>query len=141
MHSFLSISHCAKSPPIWSFSGPHFAVFGLNTEIYRVNLRIQSEFGKMQTRKTPNTDTFHAVSVCFTYVMKPYSPTMIIIAARISPANIYLFRVSNRNTKKKKRCKICSKSTIKTPERLHFTLFSSVSVLDFEQANVSWIST
>ena len=28
---------------------------------YSVNLRIQSEFEKIQTRKTPNTDTFHPV--------------------------------------------------------------------------------
>ena len=31
------------------------------------------------------------------------------------PANIYLCKVNNRNTKK--RCEICSKLTIKTPER------------------------
>ena len=31
------------------------------------------------------------------------------------PANIYLFKVSNRNTRK--RCEICSKLTIKMPER------------------------
>ena len=30
-------------------------------EIYSVNLRIQSECGKIRTRKTPNTDNFHAV--------------------------------------------------------------------------------
>ena len=30
-------------------------------------------------------------------------------------ANIYLLKVNNRNTKK--RCEICSKLTIKTPER------------------------
>ena len=36
--------HFVKSVRIWSFSGPH-----------------QSEYGKMGTRKTPNTDTFHAV--------------------------------------------------------------------------------
>ena len=34
-----------------NFSGPSFPVFGLNTEIYGVNLRIQSEYRKMQTRK------------------------------------------------------------------------------------------
>ena len=33
--------------------GPHFAAFGL--------LRIQSECGEMQTKITPNTDTFYAV--------------------------------------------------------------------------------
>ena len=47
---------------IWSFSGPYFPAFGLNTEIYGVNLRIHSECGKIQTRKTPNTDTFYAVT-------------------------------------------------------------------------------
>ena len=31
-------------------SGPCFPVFGLNTEIYSVNLRIQSEYRKIQTR-------------------------------------------------------------------------------------------
>ena len=33
----------------------------------------------------------------------------------INPVNIYSFRVSNRNTRK--RCEICSKLTTKTPER------------------------
>ena len=33
------------------FSGLYFPEFGLNTEIYRVNLRIQSEFGKIRARK------------------------------------------------------------------------------------------
>ena len=43
------------------FSGPYFATFGLNTERYRVSLRIQFECGKIRTRKTPYLDTFHAV--------------------------------------------------------------------------------
>ena len=33
------------------------------------------------------------------------------------PTNIYLFKVNNGNTKK--RCKMCSKLTIKAPERRH----------------------
>ena len=33
------------------FSGPYVPVFGLNTKIYSVNLRIQSEYSKIQTRK------------------------------------------------------------------------------------------
>ena len=33
------------------FSGPYFPVFGLNTERYEVSLRIQSECGKIRTRK------------------------------------------------------------------------------------------
>ena len=42
-------------------SGPYFPVFRLNTEIYRVNLRIQSETGKYGPEMTPYLDTFHAV--------------------------------------------------------------------------------
>ena len=41
--------HCLKSDGIQSFSGPYFPAFGLNTG------------GKIRTRKTPITATFHAV--------------------------------------------------------------------------------
>ena len=34
------------------FPGPYFVVFVLNTEIYEVNLRIQSKYGKMRIRKS-----------------------------------------------------------------------------------------
>ena len=44
--------HCVKSVRLRSFSCPHFPAFGLNTETYRVNLRIQSKCGKIWTRKT-----------------------------------------------------------------------------------------
>ena len=50
-----------KSVRIRSFSSPHFPAFGLNLEGFEVSLRIQSDDGKIRTRKTPNTDTFHAV--------------------------------------------------------------------------------
>ena len=63
--------HCLKCVCIWSFSGPYFPAFGLNTERYSVSpfwfflnfvsLRIKSECGKIWARKTPNTDTFHAL--------------------------------------------------------------------------------
>ena len=53
--------HCLKSIRIWSYSGPHFRAFGLNTESYEVSLRIQSECEKMRTRINPNKDTFYAV--------------------------------------------------------------------------------
>ena len=43
------------------FCGPHFSVFGLNTDIYEVNLRIHSEYKKIRARQTPHLDTFHAV--------------------------------------------------------------------------------
>ena len=39
----------------------------------------------------------------------------------VIPANIYLFKVNNKDTRK--RCKICSKLTIKTPERRDWRQF------------------
>ena len=36
----------------------HFPAFRLNTERYSVSFRTQSEWGKLRTRITPNTDTF-----------------------------------------------------------------------------------
>ena len=52
-----------KSVCIRSYSDPYFPACGLNTERYGVSFRIQFECGKTGTRITPNTDTFHAVSV------------------------------------------------------------------------------
>ena len=46
---------------MWVFSGPYFPAFGLNPEIYGVNLRIQSKYRKICTRKTPYLNTFNAV--------------------------------------------------------------------------------
>ena len=52
-----------KSVYIQDFSGPYFPTFGLNTN------QMRTEFGKIPNRKTPNTDTIHAVLsskyVCF----------------------------------------------------------------------------
>ena len=43
--------HCMKNVRIHSFTGPYFLVFGLNKEIYIVNICIQSEYGKMRISK------------------------------------------------------------------------------------------
>ena len=40
-----------ESIQIRSFPGPYFPTFKLNTEIYEVDLRIQSEHGKVRTKK------------------------------------------------------------------------------------------
>ena len=56
--------HFVKSLRIWSFSDLHFPIFGPNTDTYSISLRIQSECKKTWTRKTPHTDTFHAVMFC-----------------------------------------------------------------------------
>ena len=41
--------HCMKSVKYTVISGPYFPVFGLNTEIYGVNIRIQSKYRKIRT--------------------------------------------------------------------------------------------
>ena len=56
-----SIIHCVEIVQIRSYSGPYFPAFGMNTEIYFLSLRIESECGKRWTRITQNTDTFYAV--------------------------------------------------------------------------------
>ena len=70
---------------------------------------------------------------------------------RIIPAGIYLLKVKNRNTRT--RCEICSKLTIKIPERRHWrrssifiinfehisNLCSSVTIVNFEQVNADWV--
>ena len=61
-----------------------------------------------------------------------------------------MFKVDNRNLRK--RHEICSNLAIKTPEPCHwhrssafignfehFTPFSSVSIVDFKEVNVSWV--
>ena len=53
---FLQVGHYV----IPHLTGLHFPGYRLNTERYRVSLRIQCEYGKMRTRITPNTGTFHA---------------------------------------------------------------------------------
>ena len=53
--------YCEKSVQIGSFSGSYFPAFGLNTERYSLCLYIYCKCGKIRTRKTPNTDTFHVV--------------------------------------------------------------------------------
>ena len=35
---YISTFHCCATVHIWSFPGPHFPVFGLNTEIYSVRM-------------------------------------------------------------------------------------------------------
>ena len=47
-----------------------------------------------------------------------------------------MLKVNNRNTKT--RCEICSKLTIKTPERRYFIPYSSVFIVNFEQVNACW---
>ena len=70
------------------------------------------------------------------------------VIVKYYPAEIYLLKLNNRNTRT--RCEICSKLTIKTPERRHwgrsgvlivnFEYISHlVSIVNFKQANADWV--
>lgn len=56
-----------KSVRFRDFFGPQFFVFGLNTKIYRISLRIQSKCGKIQTKRNyefghfSHSDTVQAI--------------------------------------------------------------------------------
>ena len=54
---------CLEIVRIRSFSGPYFSAFRLSTKRYGASLCIQFKCGKIRTRKTPNTATFHAVNI------------------------------------------------------------------------------
>ena len=100
-------------------SGPYFPVFGLNTKIYSVNLRIQSECRKIRTRKNSvfglfsRSESALLIGVwrsCFTTDLKFNH----VISKRFSiytlkscgnphscySVSIYLFKVNNGNTRK-----------------------------------------
>ena len=57
----MHIHDCVKCLLVWSYSGSFSLLFGLNTERYELYFHIQSECGKIRTRITPKTDTFHAM--------------------------------------------------------------------------------
>ena len=54
----VTLSLCEKCP-YWELFWSAFS--HIRNEYVEISLRIQSECGKMQTRITPNTDTFYAV--------------------------------------------------------------------------------
>ena len=76
-----------------------------------------------------------------------YSDIMEQLPRKTIPAGNYMFKVSNRNTRK--RCEICSKLTIKYQNdangvifyNTYFTHFSSISIVNFEQVYAGWIVT
>ena len=61
-----SISTTGKVSKYGVFSGPYFPVFGLNTEIYGLNIRIQSECRKIRTKENSVFGHFsRSVVYCF----------------------------------------------------------------------------
>ena len=60
---------------------------------------------------------------------------------QLFPDDIYLFKIKNRNLRKK--CEICSKVTMKTPKRCRsgvLNVNSGTYIVDFEQINTGYIN-
>ena len=55
---------------------------------------------------------------------------------RPNPVGVYLLKVNNRSTRT--RCEICSKLTLKTPERRQWR-GSGVFIVNFEHVNADWV--
>ena len=68
---------------------------------------------------------------CFCICRVSYRLTRLVYRSNVKPcsASIYLFKVNNRNTRK--RCETCSKLTIKTTERRQWSC-SGVFIVNFE---------
>ena len=80
-------NHCLKSVSIRSIAGPCLPAFGLNTERYRVSVHIQAECWKIWTRKSPNTDSFHAVN----FYLKKFSYNQLFCQNKFKFPTNYLF--------------------------------------------------
>ena len=65
-----------KCPKYGDFSGPYFLAFGLNTERYFVCLRIQSECGKIRTRKN---SIFGQISNSDSWDIMRYIPFLLLV--------------------------------------------------------------
>ena len=99
---FNTTFYCVKNVRIRNFSGPCFPVFGLNTKIYSVNLRILSECGKIRTRKFPNMNTFYAVFYIdkkLIYLLESVSNCMIISPIIMCCYNDYNVFITLQNKK------------------------------------------
>ena len=103
-NAYLNTFHYVKSVLIFirSFSGQYFPAFGLNMERYMgVSLRIQYECGKIQTRKSPNTDTFHAefgdtFGSVHSRSIDNMGPSLLFESSEITPEHKTLFRINLR---------------------------------------------
>ena len=87
-------------------------------------------------KKIRYLDNFHAFLMWKIKILVYINSRVFVVIVTICwfPAGIYLFKVNSKNTIK--RCEICSKLRIKTPERRHW-LHSSVFIVKFQ--NISHI--
>ena len=67
--------------------------------------------------------------------VKIFLALVILLKKNIFPANIYLFKVNSTKTPERRH----SRRVFLLLTLIYFTPFSIVSIVDFEQVNVSWV--
>ena len=112
---------------------------------YSISVRFQSECGKIRTRKNPDTDTFHGV---------PFSKLAKICLCLLDPIVTKLTFTCSKSTRETlgkgvKYVQLNNKNTRTMPMMsfccfhcyvwTYFTPCSNVSIVDFEQVNISWV--
>ena len=73
----------------------------------------------IRTTNNNHTDTLNKKEKekAFKKTLELIKTEKLVVKLKKVPVNIYLFKVTNRNSRK--RCDLCSKLTIKIPERRH----------------------
>ena len=106
--------------------------------IVSVILRNLVQFKVERITEIPNSTYFFKLKLTDTIAMSMvkfhycYCEQVILhVVLLINPANIYLFKVNNRNTRRRSGVFIVTFEHISHP-------FFSVSIVDIEQVNVSW---
>ena len=105
-----SLLHTAWKVSVFGVSLVHnFPAFGLNTERYFVYFHIQSEYEKIWTRITTNTDTFYAVGFpgFYQFLMKKKESAVEIEILFYSPFLFFLCISAIFNYKKTNLLGIC----------------------------------
>ena len=96
---------------------------GERCQLLQCHIRLEVHYDNAKKNKSAVSCAYRQnkhnfASVCF-FRFKIKQQNLIIQESKKTkrnfPANIYLFKVNNKNTRK--RCEICSQLTIKTPER------------------------
>ena len=114
-----------------------FFVIAITTTAQKMKFSIKDFFSKCDQIRTFTEEIFNKKLrfLCIAIVTCRILANIITFPASfwiLFQASIYLLKANNRNTRTT--CKICSKLTIKTPERWHW------GVANFKQLNIGWVS-
>ena len=115
----VSVENCPPFRPI---------LLALNTPTYKIAKFLVPILKPLATNEFTVKDSFHFAEEIVDQQPAFFMGSLNVDSLLTYPVGIYMFKVNNRNTRT--RCEICSKSTIKTPERRHWCC-SGILIVDF----------